>query len=164
KAKKVEPPQDRTVLAALGFLTLGNQFDGRRDDVIADQIDVTTKAFLGLTVACARCHDHKFDPIPTKDYYSLYGVFANTIEPARVTLEPTLFAKIPQTPELLDYLAKSAELEKKESDIQDQFLEFRRTRDRDPQKRRELARAEGLLQREIGDLEINHPGAPARAM
>ena len=163
KANKLEPSNDRSVLAALGFLTLGNQFDGRRDDVIADQIDVTTKAFLGLTVACARCHDHKFDPIPTKDYYSLYGVFANTIAPTRVALEPTLRAKIPQTPELLDYLAKMADLQKKEEALRDQAAEFRRNRDRDPQKRRELARAEGLLQRELGDLEIEHPGAPARA-
>jgi hypothetical protein len=163
KAKHQEPPIDRSVLAALGFLTLGNQFDGRRDDVIADQIDVTTKAFLGLTVACARCHDHKFDPIPTKDYYSLYGVFANTVEPARVTQEPTLMTKIPKTPELLDYMAKTEELQKKEADLQKQFLEFRRNRDRDPQKRRELVRAEGLIQREVGDLEMNHPGAPARA-
>ena len=163
KAQKKDPPLDQSILAAMGFLTLGNQFDGRRDDVIADQIDVTSKAFLGLTVACARCHDHKFDPIPTKDYYALYGVFANTIEPTRVTLEPTLYAKIPQTPELLDYLAKTADLHKKADDLKDQYLEFRRSKDRDPQKRRELARAEGLLQREIGDLEINHPGAPARA-
>jgi hypothetical protein len=163
KARNQEPPADRTVLAALGFLTLGNQFDGRRDDVIADQIDVTTKAFLGLTVACARCHDHKFDPIPTKDYYSLYGVFANTVEPPRVTAQPTLLRKIPQTPDLLDYMAKSAELEKKEDALQAQFLEFRRSRDKDPQKRRELIRAQGLLQRQIGDLEIEHPGAPARA-
>jgi hypothetical protein len=163
KAKKQEPAEDQSVLAAMGFLTLGNQFDGRRDDVIADQIDVTTKAFLGLTVACARCHDHKFDPIPTKDYYSLYGVFANTLEPTRVSLEPTLFTKIPQTPELLDYLAKLAELEKREEEIKQQYLEFRRSKERDPQKRRDLAKAEGLIQREIGDLEINHPGAPARA-
>ena len=163
KAKKVDPPLDRTMLAALGFLTLGNQFDGRRDDVIADQIDVTTKAFLGLTVACARCHDHKFDPIPTRDYYSLYGVFANTVEPPRVTQEPTLFAKLPKTPELLAYMAKSEALEKKEADLQAQFLEFRRERDKDPSKRRELIRSEAILQREIGDLEIEHPGAPARA-
>jgi cytochrome c553 len=78
---KVEVTADRGAnearwpLAALGFLTLGNQFNGRRDDIIGDQIDVTSKAFLGLTVSCARCHDHKFDPIPTKDYYSLLGVF-----------------------------------------------------------------------------------------
>src|SRR5262249_2735878 len=43
-----------------------------------DRIDVLTRGFLGLTVACARCHDHKYDPIPTADYYSLAGVFANT--------------------------------------------------------------------------------------
>jgi len=47
-------------------------------DVIDEQIDTTSKAFLGLTVACARCHDHKFDPIYTKDYYSLAAIFANT--------------------------------------------------------------------------------------
>ena len=47
-------------------------------DVVDEQIDTTTKAFLGLTVACARCHDHKFDPIPTKDYYGLASIFAST--------------------------------------------------------------------------------------
>ena len=153
----------RAELAALGFLTLGNQFDGRRDDVIADQIDVTTKAFLGLTVACARCHDHKFDPIPTKDYYSLYGVFANTAEPTRVSQEPTMLAKVPVTPQLLDYLGKIEELDKKEAGIQQQFQEFRRSGTRDPNQRRELIRAEALVEREFGDLEMNHPGAPARA-
>jgi len=55
-------------LAALGFLTLGDRFMGMQHDIINDRIDVVTKGFLGLTVTCARCHDHKFDPIPTKDY------------------------------------------------------------------------------------------------
>jgi hypothetical protein len=49
-----------------------------RADEWFDKVDVTTKAFLGLTVGCARCHDHKYDPIPTKDYYSLAGVFASS--------------------------------------------------------------------------------------
>ncbi len=49
-----------------------------RADQIDNQIDVLTKATQGLTVACARCHDHKFDPIPTADYYSLFGVLAST--------------------------------------------------------------------------------------
>ncbi len=163
RSKKLELPINRQRLAALGFLTLGNQFNGRRDDVIADQIDVTTKAFLGLTVACARCHDHKFDPIPTQDYYSLYGVFANSIEPTRIAQQPILLAKIPQTPALLDYLAQEQALQKKETDLGQRYAEFRRARSRDPQMRRELIRAEGRLQRELGDLEIEHPGAPARA-
>src|SRR5256886_3961582 len=46
-------------------------------DIVDEQIDVTTRAFLGLTVSCARCHDHKFDPIPTRDYYALAGIFAS---------------------------------------------------------------------------------------
>lgn len=54
--------------------------DIRKDeaDRIDNMIDVTSKTFQGLTVACARCHDHKFDPIPTADYYSLYGIFEST--------------------------------------------------------------------------------------
>jgi hypothetical protein len=57
-------------LAALGFQALGHGAN--------DQLDVTTRTFLGLTVACAQCHDHKYDPIPTKDYYSLLGVFKSS--------------------------------------------------------------------------------------
>ena len=43
-----------------------------------DRVDATTRGFLGLTVACAQCHDHKFDPIPTKDFYSIQSIFSNT--------------------------------------------------------------------------------------
>ena len=63
-------------LAAMGFLTLGRRFINNIHDIIDDRIDVVSRGLLGLTVACARCHDHKYDPIPTADYYSLYGVFA----------------------------------------------------------------------------------------
>ena len=47
-------------------------------DYVNDQIDVVGRAFLGITVACARCHDHKFDPISLKDYYGMAGIFAST--------------------------------------------------------------------------------------
>jgi hypothetical protein len=71
------------LLVATGFLSLGpksvpqnpEQF---RYDVIDDQIDVTGRAFLGMTIACARCHDHKYDPIPTTDYYAMAGIFHST--------------------------------------------------------------------------------------
>jgi hypothetical protein len=78
KLPDIKPDDSR--LAALGFITIGKRFDNI-DDTIDERIDTTTKAFLGLTVSCARCHDHKFDPIPAADYYSLHGIFASTIEP-----------------------------------------------------------------------------------
>ena len=67
-------------LAAMGFLTLGRRFLGVQREIIDDRIDVLTRGTMGLTVACARCHDHKYDPIPTRDYYSLYGVFQSCAE------------------------------------------------------------------------------------
>ena len=163
KNPSAEPPHDQRVLAALGFLSLGNKFDGNPHDIINDRIDVTSKAFLGLTATCARCHDHKFDPIPTKDYYSLYGVFANVTEPKFARDQPTLFAKIPKTPELIDYLAKSDELKKQADQVEADYAAFRKSRSRDAEKRRELVRAETKVLREIGDLDSSHPGAPARA-
>jgi cytochrome c553 len=72
---------DKTSLAAMGFLTVGRRFGNNQLDIIDDRIDVVARGLLGLTVACARCHDHKFDPIPTDDYYSLSGVFASSVEP-----------------------------------------------------------------------------------
>ena len=67
-------------LAALGFFACGPVYygDSKKFDQYADRIDTLTRGFLGLTVACARCHDHKYDPIPTTDYYALAGVFAST--------------------------------------------------------------------------------------
>ncbi|MGY8643222.1 MAG: PSD1 and planctomycete cytochrome C domain-containing protein [Verrucomicrobiales bacterium] len=66
--------------AGLGFLTVGRQFRNVHDRV-DDQIDVISRGLLGLTVSCARCHDHKFDPIPTADYYSLYATLASSRVP-----------------------------------------------------------------------------------
>jgi len=77
---------DKRALAALGYLTLGRRFLNNQPDIIDDRIDVVCRGMMGLTVACARCHDHKYDPIPTKDYYSLYGVFASSMEPEKEPL------------------------------------------------------------------------------
>ena len=72
----------RKELAALGFLTVGRAYLGGQNHlVIADRIDVTTRSTMGLTVTCARCHDHKSDPITISDYYSLYGVFNSSFVP-----------------------------------------------------------------------------------
>lgn len=77
---EVQNGDDKTPLAALGFLTLGRRFLNQQPDIIDDRIDVTMRGFEGFTVECARCHDHKFDPIPTQDYYSLYSIFASSVE------------------------------------------------------------------------------------
>ncbi|MEM7144832.1 MAG: PSD1 and planctomycete cytochrome C domain-containing protein [Verrucomicrobiota bacterium] len=71
-------------LVATGFLAAGVKLVGEEDDrkffadVVDEQIDATTRAFLATTVSCARCHDHKTDPIPQSDYYALAGIFRNT--------------------------------------------------------------------------------------
>jgi hypothetical protein len=81
------PSQDginRRGIVATGFLALGAKAVAQQDkkkmiyDIYDEQVDVVSRAFLGLTMACARCHNHKFDPIYTKDYYSMVAMFANT--------------------------------------------------------------------------------------
>lgn len=80
-----DPKIRHKMLPATGFLGLGPWYydngstEVTRADERHDRVDAVTRGFLGLTVACARCHDHKYDPVPTKDYYSLAGVFANTV-------------------------------------------------------------------------------------
>ncbi|MBI2687934.1 MAG: PSD1 domain-containing protein [Acidobacteria bacterium] len=81
----LDPKARHKTLPATGFLGLGpwyydnGAFEITRADERHDRVDVITRGFLGLTVACARCHDHKYDPIPQTDYYALAGVFYNTI-------------------------------------------------------------------------------------
>ena len=103
---------DKRSLAALGYLTLGRRFLNNQSDIIDDRIDVVTRGMLGLTVSCARCHDHKYDPIPTKDYYSLYGVFQSSNEPRDKPLLGTV-ALPPQYPEYVK------ELEKRKKELED---------------------------------------------
>eukprot|EP00913_Durusdinium_trenchii_P008983 g8449.t1 len=74
-------PKEKRVYDAMGFLTLGRRFLNNRHDIIDDRIDVTTRGLMGLTVTCARCHDHKYDPIGAQDYYAMYGIFASSNEP-----------------------------------------------------------------------------------
>ena len=98
-------------LPALGFLGLGPWFydngavEITRADERHDRVDVVSRGFLGLTVGCARCHDHKYDPIPTKDYYSLSGVFLNSP-----------YREYPLVPKSVveEYEAQDKKIEKKE--------------------------------------------------
>jgi len=79
---KISPERYSELITATGYLAISRRHghDAKKDHylTIEDTIDTLGKSFLGLTIACARCHDHKFDPISAKDYYGLYGIFAST--------------------------------------------------------------------------------------
>ncbi len=111
-ADLLEDREDNRALAGLGFLTLGRRFLNNQHDIIDDRIDVASRGLMALTVSCARCHDHKYDPIPTADYYSLYGVFASSREPD----ERPLLAYDEDSP---DYLGYRQELERKRQEWED---------------------------------------------
>ena len=96
-------------LAAMGFLTLSK--NGRTELVVDDRIDTTFRGMMALTVACARCHDHKIDPIPTSEYYGLYSVFSNSME--------TGFPVIGEEKSGPEYEKYLAELAKKKKVVED---------------------------------------------
>ncbi len=109
--------EDRSSLAALGFVTIGARFKNSIPDILDDRIDVVMRGLMGLTVTCARCHDHKYDPVSTEDYYSLYGIFANSLEPVHQPfLHEDDFSK--------EERAKAAEIKK----LAEQFETSRRQR------------------------------------
>ncbi len=107
-------PQEREAAAAMGFLTLGRRFLGVTRDIIDDRIDVVTRGTMGLTVACARCHDHKYDPIPTADYYALYGVFLNSTEKLSPIAEPAVRDEA--------YAAFGSELDERQQKLRETML------------------------------------------
>ncbi len=109
-ADQLDLGENKEELAALGFLTLGKSFFRRKDLIIDDQIDVITRGLQGLTVTCARCHDHKFDPIPTNDYYSLHGIFNSSEAPEELPI-----IRYPENE--ADYQAYLDELEENQKQI-----------------------------------------------
>ena len=118
------PHRRRELLTATGFLMLGPKMLAEVDgaklliDVADEQLDVLGKTFLGMTFGCARCHDHKFDPISIKDYYALAGILRSTktmdsLRPQKVVGE---WVEIDVTPPELQSRIKSLTAEKKELD------------------------------------------------
>ena len=172
-ADRLDLGDDKQPLAALGFLTLGRRFLNNTHDVIDDRIDVVSRGLMGLTVSCARCHDHKYDPIPTADYYSLYGVFASTVEPKELPL-------IADPKETAGYAKFRAEVDRREKDLADAKaarLAVLTTAVRgltggpatlDPAKDRVFNRADRNkfrgLQKKLDGFIAKSPAAPPRAM
>jgi cytochrome c553 len=107
-------------VAATGFLALGVKIIAEKDlvkkqaDIVDEQIDTLGKTFMGLTLGCARCHDHKFDPIPTRDYYALAGIFHSTKLEDRAV-------------ETADYQAKKKAHDKKAGKLRDRGVAARKS-------------------------------------
>ncbi len=139
-------------LAALGFIGVSPHRTANAD-FIDDVIDTTTQGFLGMTVSCARCHDHKFEPVPTTDYYSLYGVFGSLSrsQPYLIDQFPLISGYSPTEEQEADYLEKRAAIEKKIKAVGNK-------------KKANNTVAGELRETELSSLELYHEGAPARAM
>lgn len=150
--------KDRGALAAMGFLTVGDRFMNNQNDIINDRIDTTTKAFLGLTVACARCHDHKFDPVPIADYYSLHGIFASSSMPG----ELPIIGKPADEKAAADFQRKMAALQQADAQLEAQKKIIKKSRDKKAAKK--LQAQEKQNEGAIAQLEMTHPGSPPRAM
>ena len=150
-----------TNLTALGFLTLGDHYMGMQNDIINDRIDVVMKGFQALTVTCARCHDHKFDPIPQKDYYSLHGIFASCVEPK---VDPIVGPQ-PNTPEFRAYALQREKLSQQEIFLTTNLAALRKhkgTNDQMAIKQEQKELQE--MAHQVAELEITNPAAPLRAM
>jgi hypothetical protein len=143
---------DSARIIATGFLSLGPKMLAEDDpvkmqmDIVDEQIDAVGQAFLGLTLGCARCHDHKFDPIPTTDYYALAGIFKSTKTMDNFSVVARWHERPLTTP---DTAAKLAQLEQQIAD-----------------KKAEIARQAGKpeevkrLQKELAQLEKSRSALP----
>ncbi|QDT66872.1 PSD1 and planctomycete cytochrome C domain-containing protein [Calycomorphotria hydatis] len=141
--------------AAMGFITLGRRRTTNED--VDDQIDVITRGFLGLTMQCARCHDHKYDPLPAKDYYALYGILRSSYEPKEADLPvvghhdrleawQTHHDEVTVMQEQLDALKKQI----KDTESEEEKEPLRKDRNK--------------LDKEVQEKLKNYPPRPTRAM
>ncbi|MCB1086376.1 MAG: DUF1549 domain-containing protein, partial [Verrucomicrobiae bacterium] len=120
------------LLIATGFLAIGPKSHIEKNpiqfemDVVDEQIDTVSQAFLGMTMACARCHDHKYDPFPTRDYYALAGIFQSTrhLAGTETNTRSEHGAGYPLGPDGELRLRQIAELSKKADEAQATYLEI----------------------------------------
>lgn len=114
---------DHPDLAALGFLTVGLR--GGPVETIDDRVDVVTRGFLSSTVSCARCHDHKSDPITMRDYYSLYSIFDHTEEPD----DKPVIGKPEDEAAFQAYQVEAAKLEEQDRVVQQELVDHVRSKE-----------------------------------
>lgn len=114
-------------LAALGFITVGPMYRGSALERMSDRIDTVSRGLMGITASCARCHDHKYDPISIEDYYALYGVFRDSVSPEEFPQIESPLGKAVDAELVKDFEAKYhaevAKLEEYEQDLADKARE-----------------------------------------
>ncbi len=142
-------------IAALGFFAVGPHANRAQDEALDDWIDVSMRGLMGITVACARCHDHKYEPIPTADYYALRGVFAamNRVDPLDDTKLPKLEGYSPSEKDVADYEKKRKAIDRKIADATGKKSGGNN-----------LPIPVKIRETELAELLLFHPGAPSHAM
>ncbi len=152
---------------ATGFVALSRQFGNYRHEaphlVIEDTLDVIGRGLLGLTLRCVRCHDHKFDPISSRDYYGLYGIFASTQYPfAGSEAAPFADQLIPVTRPTFGHAADGDDSGGKIADLRSRINAIERDSDEARKLHDWKTKANQLLQR-IHELErLGSDAAPLR--
>lgn len=142
-------------IAALGFLAVGPHANRNASETIDDWIDVTTRGLMGITAACARCHDHKYEPVPTADYYSLHGVFSSTkrVHPLDEERLPLVASYVASDEQRLAYEKARSTIDSKINKSSGQKT-----------KNNNRSLVEKIRETELAELLLFHRGAPARAM
>jgi Protein of unknown function (DUF1553)/Protein of unknown function (DUF1549)/Planctomycete cytochrome C len=142
KTENVALQQER--YTALGYLSIGPKLLAEPDkqkmllDIADEQLDTIGKGVLGLTLGCARCHDHKFDPIPTRDYYSLLAIFTSTRTMQNLNTVAKAYERSFSKPLTPEHAAIQKGLDKVRSDLKKIEKDFSKTAKDDHVKRHEL--------------------------
>jgi hypothetical protein len=163
------PEEDRRneQLIATGFIAVGpkliSEVDDRKMemDMVDEQLDTLGRTTMGMTFGCARCHDHKFDPITTEDYYGLAGIFKST-KTIQVTAKPRMWFEYPlptTDPKVLEYEARTAAIRARLEAIQQAII--RRSRREPGQPTPEETAERAKLGAELKALEKDPPVRPA---
>ncbi|QVL33740.1 DUF1553 domain-containing protein [Telmatocola sphagniphila] len=144
---------------ALGYLVLGPKLLAEPDkqkmliDIADEQIDTLGKGLLGLTLGCARCHDHKFDPIPTRDYYSLLSIFTSTRTMQNLNTVARAFERPLSPPEDPKIVRAREAFKKKNSERKDFEQKLSQLDAKETEKKKDYTQKIEKLRQEAADLE-----------
>ena len=158
-----DPKAERDRFAALGYLSIGPKLLAEPDkqkmliDIADEQLDTVGKSVMGLTLGCARCHDHKFDPLPTRDYYSLLAVFTSTRTMQNLNTVAKVQERNTNAAETAAVKADRAKLPALKKDVAKLEAEFGKTPEKDKEKRGEIHAKAEEKRTEIKKIEASLP-------